>query len=455
MEKFDIGIIGAGPAGYVAAIYAAGAGKRVAVIEKGHIGGTCLNRGCIPTKALLASIEALTCIKEGPSLGIDVSSYKINFEAINRRKQDVVKKLRAGIETLFKARKIELISGTARLSGIDTIEAAGRDIKASAVLIATGSDPIEIPAFKFNHKTIISSDDALELEAVPKSMLIIGAGAVGCEFAAIYNNLGCAVTLVEMADEILPNTDREIAKRLNHSLVKKGINIFVSTKVERLTEQDGAVLAVLSSGKEVLFDKALVCVGRRPKIGNIGLEEAGILVKDGKIAADEYMRTNVKNIYTAGDVTSRYQLAHVASYEGILACDNMFGMQRSADYSAVPSCIYTDPEIASVGLSEKAARENGYDAKVARFPLLSLARAQIGARTEGLVKLVGDKNTDKLLGAHIFGHDATNLIAEAVLAIKKGLTVHELGETIHAHPTYSEAIMEASHVFGGRPIHTL
>ena len=455
METYDIAIIGAGPGGYVAAIYAARSGKKVAVIEKDQLGGTCLNKGCIPTKALLSSIEVLNQIKEGASFGIDCESYRVNFERINKRKDEIVKKLRQGIDTLFKARKVSLLKGSAKLTGANTIDVSGKLIEAKDIIIATGSSPLEIPAFKFNHKTILSSDDILELAQIPASLLIIGGGAIGCEFGTIYNALGCKVTIIEMMEEILPNLDKEVAKKFNLIVRKKGVDILTGVKVEELRPKEDRMSARLSSGEERVADKVLVCVGRRPNSDGIGVEGLGIAAKNGKILNDERMRTNLPGIYAIGDVTGRFQLAHVASYEGIIACKNIFGNEKKADYRSVPSCIYTEPEIASVGLSEQAAIDAGFDTKIARFPFSALGKAHAIGKTEGFVKLVGDRKTARILGLHILGADATNLIAEGVLAIKKGLTVEEVSETIHAHPTLAEGLMEACHIFQEKGIHVL
>jgi len=455
VSKFDVAILGAGPGGYVAAIYLARAGKSVAVIEKDQLGGTCLNKGCIPTKALLSSVETLSQIKESALFGIDVASYKINFEKINSRKEEVVRKLRQGIETLFKARKITLINGAGKLTGTNQIEVSGRRVEAKDIIIASGSSPLEIPAFKFNHTSIISSNDILRLKEVPSGLIIIGGGAIGCEFAAIYNSLGSSVTIIEMMDEILPNMDREVARRLNLTLKKRGIKILTSAKVEQLKEKDGRVSAILSSGEELAADKALISVGRRPDSDNLGVEGLGIKLERARIPADSHMRTNIPNIYAIGDVVGRSQLAHVASYEGIIASRNICGQECQADYKAVPSCIYTDPEIASVGLSEEAAKNSGLDIKVARFPYMALGKANIIAKIEGFVKLIGEKKSGRILGVHMFGADATNLIAEAVLAIRKGVSVGDLGDTIHAHPTLAEGLMEACHIFEDKGIHTL
>lgn len=455
MDRFDVAILGAGPGGYVAAIYLARLGKSVAVVEKEFVGGTCLNRGCIPTKALLSSVEVLSQIKEGHSFGIEAASYKINFEKINSRKDEIVKKLRQGIETLFKARKIALFNGAGSLTGLNEISVLDKRIQAGAIIIATGSSPLEIPAFKFDHANIISSDDILRLKEPPESLIIIGGGAIGCEFAVIYNALGSKVAIIEMMDEILPNMDRETAKKLNIALKKKGIRVLTATKVERLKRLDGKVIAALSSGEELAAEKALVCVGRRPDSADLGLEGLGIKAERSRIVVDERMRASAPGIYAIGDVAGKFQLAHVASYEGIIAAKNILGEDKKADYRAVPGCIYTDPEVASVGLSEEAAKAAGLDIKVARFPYMALGKANVISKTEGFVKLIGDKKTSRLLGAHILGADATNLIAEAALAIKKDLSVEEIGDTIHAHPTLAEGLMEAAHIFSDKGIHVL
>jgi dihydrolipoamide dehydrogenase len=454
LEKHDVAIIGTGPGGYVAAIYLARLGKKVAVIEKDRLGGVCLNRGCIPTKALLSSVRALCTIKEASSYGIDVDGYKIDFDKINNRKDAIVQKLRQGIGALFKARKILLIDGNARLTGAHEIDVSGKRIEADNIIVATGSSPFEVPAFRFDHKNIISSDDILEARQIPSSLIIIGGGVIGCEFATIYTALGCNVTVIEMMSEILPNIDGELAKRARLSLEKKTIRFMVGKKVERINKEEDRVSAILSSGEEISADKVLVCIGRTPNSADLGLQELGIKMQGGRISVDEYMKTNIPNIYAIGDVVGKYQLAHVASYEGVIASRNICGEEKKADYKAVPSCIYSEPEIASVGFSEQAARGSGLDIKIARFPFTALGKANATSKTEGFVKLIGDRS-GRILGIHILGEDATNLIAEGVLALKEGLSVEEVGETIHAHPTFSEGLMEACHIFTDRGIHTI
>ncbi|MDD5449538.1 MAG: dihydrolipoyl dehydrogenase [Candidatus Omnitrophica bacterium] len=455
MEKYDIAVIGAGPGGYIAAIYAARAGKSVAVIEKDQLGGACLNRGCIPTKAILSSLEVLYAVKESASFGIDVPSCKINFEKIKSRKDEIVKKLRQGIAALFNARKIALFTGPGRLAGPGEIEVGGASIRAKDIIIATGSSPLEIPAFEFNHTTIISSDDLLELKDVPQSLLIIGGGAIGCEFAAMYNAMGSKVAIVEQLPEILPSMDAEIAKRLGLILKKRGVEILTGVKAERLIQKEGRLSAVLSSGRELAAEKALICVGRSPNSSGFGLENQGIRAQRGRICVDEYMRTNLPNTYAIGDVAGKFQLAHTASYEGITACRNILGEGIKADYRAVPNCIYTSPEAAGVGMTEEQAKTAGIKTKVCKFPFSALGKANVVSRTEGFVKLVGETPGGRILGVHILGHGAATLIAEAALAVKQGLSARQVADTIHAHPTFSEGLMEACHMFEDKAIHTI
>lgn len=454
-RKHDVAIIGSGPGGYVAAIYLARSGKSVAVIEKDQLGGVCLNKGCVPTKTLISSIDVLNHVKDASAFGIDVASYKINFNKINKRKEEVVNKLRQGITTLFKVRKISFFNAEARLKGPNEIEAGPDIIAAKAIIVATGSRPFENSVLKFNHKNIISSDDILQLDKIPASLTVVGGGAIGCEFAAIYSALGSRVTIIEMMDEILPAMDREFSRKLRQILEKKGIEIITGVKVEELKDTGNEVSAVLSSGKRIVCEKALLCAGRRPNSEGLGLEALGVKTDSGRILVDGYMRTSAPDIYAIGDVVNKYQLAHVASYEGIVAAKNICGIDKEADYTAVPSCVYTDPELASVGMSEESAKANGFDVKISKFPFLALGRSNAISKTEGFVKLVGDKKTGRILGAGILGHDAANIIAEAVLAVKSNLTAEELGDMIHAHPTLAEGLMEACHVFSDKGIHVL
>jgi dihydrolipoamide dehydrogenase len=440
MTRYDIAIIGAGPGGYVAALYAAGFGKKVLVIEKGPLGGVCLNWGCIPTKTLMASADMLGHMKRAKEFGIDLSSFKADYATIKARKDSVVEGLKKGIEELFKAKKIELKRGRGRLLAGNAIEVGGKNIEADNIIIATGSRPAEIPGFRFDGKRILSSADILDMESLPKKMLIIGGGVNGCEYAYTFNSLGVEVTLVELLDRLLPTIDREPAKLLESSLKKAGVRVMTRTK-----------LSEAPSG----YDRIVVCVGRKGNIEDLGLEEAGVKAERGRITVDNRMETNAKGIYAIGDVVGGHLLAHVASREGIVACRNIMGRDSRMDYSNVPLCIYTDPEIALTGLSPDEARERGIAAKTVKFPFRSLGKARAIGETVGFVKLTGDPETGRMLGAQIVGHKATELIAEASLAVKQKARIEDLCDLMHAHPTLSEAVPEAAYLYSGYPVHSL
>ena len=472
MNSYDIVIIGSGPGGYVAAIRASQLGAKVAVVEKDRLGGVCLNRGCIPTKAIISSIELFTSIKGAENFGIEVKDCRLDYSRVLARKNAIVERLRNGVAALLKARKIDLISGNGRLTGIKELEVESegdkRAIKFSNVIIATGSRPLELPFFKFDGKKIVSSSDLLQQESIPESLLIVGAGVVGCEFASIYKAAGSEVTLVEMMGQILPAEDREVARRLAAAFKKEGVKVLTGTRIEKLEVSGEKVIAKLvplrrdeiptgrgpAEGEENLeAEMALVCVGRALNSGELGLETLGIKQAQGKILVDEYLQTNVPGIYAIGDVIGGPLLAHVASYEGILAAENIMGKAEKKDYSVVPNCIFTHPGVATVGLTEEAAREAGYDVKVGKFPFSALGKAQAMGQTEGFVKIIGDNSTEAILGCVIMGPGASSPIGEAALAIKLEATVAELAHTIHAHPTLSEGIMEAAEDFYGQAIH--
>jgi len=424
MTKYDIAIIGAGPGGYVAAIYAQTQGKKVLLIEKGAIGGVCLNRGCIPTKALISSLDT-----------------KLDFPSMMDRKKQVVNNLRSGVESLLKAKAVEIKRGSAKLVDKNIIEIENEKIESKAIIIATGSRPIELPSFKFDGKKILSSDHMLELKELPKKILIVGGGYIGCEFGYIYSSLGVEVTIVEMMDRLLPNMDRELSKNMELLLKRKKVKILTKTKADESLKDS--------------FDKILVCVGRKPVTEGLGLDSLGIKTEKNFIVVNEFLKTNIDNIYAIGDVIGNYMLAHVASHEGIKACENIMGMNTPMDYSAVPGCVYTKPEIASVGLTKEEAESKGYKVKVAKFPFTASGKAQATGKTNGFVKMVADGEKDIILGVHIVGSDATNLIAEATLMVKFKMKVKDVADTIHAHPTLPEALMETCFSLSGKPIHTL
>jgi len=455
MDKYDLAIIGSGPCGYVASIKAAQLGLKVCVFEKERLGGVCLNWGCIPTKALLASSMALYNIERSAEFGIKVKDYNIDFPAVQERKNKIVKKLTSGIEMLMKARKIEVKRACAEIKDATHIVAKDTEIEAKNILIATGSVPFEIAGMAFDSRCILSSSDVLGLKKIPKSIIIVGGGVIGCEFASIFRTFGSEITIVEMMEQLLPNEDREIARKIEQVFKKKGINVFTETKVEKVVKKDAGANAILSNGKTLSGEKILICVGRTPNSKGIGIEAMEIECSKGWIKVDGAFRTNIRNIYAAGDVKGGVLLAHVASREGIAAVESICGNEARLDYNVVPNCIFTHPEIASVGLSEKMAKAKGFDSRFRKFLFSAIGKAHILGETDGFIKLVVDNNTDKILGAQIIGPHATELIAELSPCIQFGVTSEALAKVIHAHPTLSEVIQEASEAVHNRAIHSL
>ncbi len=465
-EEFDLIIIGSGPGGYVAGIRAGQLGMKVAVVEKDpKFGGTCLHRGCIPTKALLHTASVLDEIREAGSLGIQVGDPVLDIVKAQERKQKVVDGNARGIEALFKKNKVTGLHGFGRMTGPNEVEVEGADgakttYGARFVLIATGSVPRDVPIAPTDGKVVVNSDHILELREVPKSLAVLGAGAVGTEFASIYHSFGSKVTLIEMLPRVLPIEDEEVSAELEKQLRRRGIEVLTGTKmagVEQVeVEGKPGVRLRLEGGKKdvVEAEMLLVAIGRRPVTENLGLEALGIQMERGYIQVNPYMQTAVPHIYAIGDVVPTPWLAHVASFEGILAAEHMAGEKvRAINYDRVPSCTYCEPEVASVGLTEAKARERGYDVAVGKFPLTALGKAKILGKTAGFVKVVREKKYDEILGVHIIGAHATDLIAEACVALQMEGTDEELMRTMHAHPTLSEAVMEAAHAAHGQPIH--
>lgn len=453
-------IIGAGPGGYVAAIRAAQLGAQVTVVEDTEVGGTCLNRGCIPTKAIIASTEMLEKIKDFQEYGLEIKGeVSASLDRIIERKEKVVGTLVKGIKGLFKGLGIELIEGRGKVLGSGKVRAtlkdgAQKEKDADKIIIATGSRPLKIPAFPFDGKSILSSDDILGLKEIPKSLIIIGAGVIGCEFATIFRSLGTEITIVEMLPHSVSTEDEEISEVLERELKKRKIKLILNTKVEKVIRENGDVVATLTDGSEIRAEKILVSIGRAFNTDNIGLEESGINKgKRGEILVNERMETNIPGIYAIGDVIGGMMLAHVASAEGLIAVENALGGNRGMDYRVVPSGIFTSPEIGSVGLREKDAIQKGYDIKIGRFPFRALGKAHASGEIAGMVKIIVDAKDDKVLGVHIIGPHATDLVHEAALAMKMGATAKDIAYTIHAHPTFSEAIMEASEDVHGMAIH--
>lgn len=454
MRTYDVAIIGSGPGGYVAGLYAARHKLNVCVIEKDLAGGTCLNRGCIPTKSLLNSVSIFSRIKNAAVHGVKVEGCTIDLGVMMSRKNEVVTRLRTGIETLFRGSKVELIRGAARITGPGTISAGALEgVKAKYIIIASGSSVMELPGIKIDEKDILSSDGILNIGSVPKSLAIIGGGVIGCEFACLFAKLGTKVTIIEMTERLIPGQSREISKKLELILKKSGVDVYCSSKVEAV-DKSGTIGINISGGRRVEAEKVLVSVGRRSNTSGLGLEEMGIAVNKGRIVVDDYLRTAAADIYAIGDCVAGPLLAHKASYDATVAIDNITGKNRKADYSNIPSCIWTDPEIASVGLSEEEAKATYPDARIAKFPYLASGKAYLEGETEGFVKIIGTAKGE-ILGVEIFGKDACNLIGEATLARTAGVNIADWSRVVHGHPTLSEVLQEAAHVFCGTPIHSV
>ena len=461
-EEFDLIIIGSGPGGYVAGIRAGQLGLKAAVVEKDpKYGGTCGLRGCIPTKALLHTAAVLDEIREANDLGVQVAEPTLDIVKAQERKQKVVDSNAKGIDFLFKKNKVTGLHGVGRITGPHEVEVEGQDGKktygAKFIIIATGSVPRDISIAPADGERILNSDHILELRQVPGSLAVLGAGAVGTEFASIYASFGTKVTLVEMLPRCLPIEDEEVSAELQRALRKRGLDVLTGTTLKSAERTEGGVKLNLEGGKKnaVEAELLLVAIGRKPVTENLGLEALGVELERGYVKVDlATMQTAVPHIYAIGDVINTPWLAHVASSEGILAVEHMAGQTvRPINYDRVPSCTYCEPEVASVGLTEAKARERGYDVQTGKFPLTALAKARILGKTAGFVKVVREKKYDELLGIHIVGAHATDLIAEACVALQMEGTDEELFRTMHAHPTLSEAVMEAAHAAHGQAIH--
>ena len=467
--SYDVVVIGAGTGGYVAAIRAAQLGKTVAVVEKQKaLGGTCLIWGCIPTKALLEHAHALKVIQAAQEWGVTIApgAPAVDMRQVHARKDTVVGGLTRGIEFLFKKNKIEWIKGTARLAGggrVDVVDGRTETLQATDIIVATGSAPRGVPGIAIDRARIITSDEAIHLAEVPRSLAILGGGAVGVEFASIFRRFGSEVTIVELLPRLVPLEDEAISAELEKSFRKQGIRVLTGTRVTGAIAATGGVTieAETPDGKteSLAADILLVATGRAPVTSGLGVEALGIRMDKGYIRVDPLYRTSVPNVAAIGDVITvdgapHPQLAHVSSAEGILVAERLAGRDvRPLNYDHVPSCTYCDPEIGSVGLTEAEARARGYDVRVGSFPFGVLGRAKMAGETEGFVKIVADTRYDEILGVHMIGPRSTELVAEAVLALRLECTVEELVQTIHAHPTFSEALGEAAHATHGAAIH--
>ena len=463
-NQYDVVVIGSGPGGYVAGIRAGQLGLKVAVVETDpFLGGTCLHRGCIPTKALLENAEVWHKIQKAKEFGITVGDVTLDFGGVQSRKSDVVKKNTSGIEFLFKKNKVEKVSGFGRLAGPGVVEvtAEGQDtrkLNTKNIILAMGSVPKDLPHVKADGKRILNSDHILEITEVPKSMLVIGAGAVGCEFASIFARFGTKVTVVEMLPQLLPLEDADIAKEFTRLFKKQGIEPHTEAKLEGCKVHENGVTSTitLKNGKQITVESEIVlsAVGRGPVTEGVGIEKTKIKVDRGYLQVDSHMRTAEPNVYAIGDIVPTPLLAHVASAEGILAVEQIAGLSvRPINYDHTPNATYSEPEVASVGLTEAKAKERGYEVKIGKFPFTANSKAKILGESGGLVKYVTDAKYDELLGVHIVGPRATEMIAEACTALELEATSESIARTIHAHPTLSEAMMEAAEDVHGHSIH--
>ncbi|MEO8434258.1 MAG: dihydrolipoyl dehydrogenase [Pyrinomonadaceae bacterium] len=464
-EQFDVTVIGSGPGGYVAAIRAAQLGLKAAIVEKDkRLGGTCTLRGCIPTKQLLMSAHIYEQMQHAADFGVQASGIQLAFADVQKRKDKVVMKNSKGIEFLMKKNSITRFNGTGRLALPGKVEVTGEDgkkqiINTRNIIIASGSVVRPIPGFDTDGERVVNSDHILELKEVPKSLIVMGAGAVGVEFASVYSRFGAETTIVELLPRLVPLEDEEVSKDLERAFRKRGIKSQVDTKLEKLEKTDKSVVVSGKTAKgeavKLEAEMLLVAVGRMAYTEGLGLEGTKIKVERGFIQVDEYQQTGEKGVYAIGDVVPTPLLAHLASKEGIVAVEHMSGQKdvRPINLRLVPNCIYCDPEVASVGLTEAKAREQGYDVTVGKFPFSASGKARILGEEEGFVKVVSEKKYDEILGVHIIGPHATELIAEACVAMQLESTAEELGRTMHAHPTVAEAVMEAAEGVHGLTIH--
>jgi len=455
---YDVIVLGSGPGGYPAAIRASQLGKKVAIVERESLGGICLNWGCIPTKALLKSAQVFEYAKHAADYGVEVNDPKQNFGNIIKRSRGVADKMNKGVQFLMKKNKIDVVMGTGKLIAPNKLEVTAADgkkqaLEAKNIIIATGARARELPALKLDGKKIVGYRDAMNLPEQPKSIIVVGSGAIGTEFAYFYNSLGTKVTIVEFLPRIVPVEDEEISKELDKNFKKQGIAIMVNSEVTSVdTSGNGVKATVKTQEGEVILeaDILLSAVGITANIENIGLEELGIKTDKGRIIVDANQQTNVPGVYSIGDCTPQQALAHKATKEGINAAEHIAGQKiEPVDYNNVPGCTYCSPEIASVGYTEKAAKDAGYEIKVGKFPFVASGKAVSAGAPEGFVKIIYDAKYGELLGCHMIGYNVTEVIAEVVTARKLETTAHEILNAIHPHPTISEAVKEATAVAYG------
>ncbi|MDD5260185.1 MAG: dihydrolipoyl dehydrogenase [bacterium] len=445
-EVFDLAIIGAGPGGYTAAIRASQLGARVVVVESLQLGGVCLNWGCIPTKTIIENLKTVKKAREIAAPGIENT---VTLERLFQRKDTVINNLRKGLETLFKTHKISLVSGSAQVQDANTIVVQDnkspdkRLFEAKNIIIATGSRPVVLPVLKTDGRYIINSDQIFNLAKLPVSVLIVGGGAIGCEFAQIFLDLGVQVHLVELTSQILPEADEEIAKLLAVGMSRNGIKIYTGVSVSDVSKEQDGITVTFSNKEKITVDLVVTVVGRQANIDNLGLEQAGIAVERGRIKVNQRLETTVKNIYAIGDCVNGPMLAHKASYDAVIAVENIIGREKQeADYTALPKCIFSAPEIGMVGQREQEAKSAGA-VKIGKFPFAALGKAQAAGDTRGFVKIVAQAETGKIIGGHIIGPQATELINQVALAMANKMTTKQFAQAVFAHPTMSEAVKEA------------
>jgi dihydrolipoamide dehydrogenase len=456
-KNFDLVVIGAGPGGYVAAIKASQGGKSVALIEKGDMGGTCLNVGCIPTKTLIASALMLSKVKHAADFGIETGPVSFDYSKMTERKDGVTSGIRKSLTGLIQSNGITIIRGKAEFTSPNEVKVIGEDsglIHFESAIIATGSIPLDIPAFPCDHEKIFNSSSILEMTTLPKKIAIIGGGYIGCEFASLFAELGVHVTLIEALPSLLAAQGGQIADTVSRAFKKKRVEIKTGAFVEGIDTEGEGVTVRLKGEESISSDLALVSIGRKIFTEGLGLEKAGVVTGErGEITVDDSLVTSVPSIYAIGDVTGKLQLAHVASHQGVVAACNILGEKRRMHYNAIPAVIFTHPEIAMVGMTLEEAKATGVEVSIGKFPFLALGKSVAANDTEGFAQVITDKKTGKILGAQVVGHEAATLIAEMAVAITHELTVDCIEETVHAHPTLSEAWHEAALLAKDAPIH--
>lgn len=469
--EYDLVILGGGTGGYVAAIRASQLGLKTAIVEKGKLGGTCLHKGCIPSKALLRSAEVFATAKKSEEFGVETKDVKLNFLNVQKRKTSIVDQLHQGVQQLMKKGKIDIYEGFGRILGPSIFSPMPGTISVEMnngeenemlipknVIIATGSRPRSLDGLDIDGESILSSDEALELTNLPQSVIIVGGGVIGIEWASMLSDFGVDVTIIEYADRILPTEDEEISKEMNRLMTKKGVKIYTSTKVlpETINKENGVFVQAESKGEkqEFIAEQMIVSVGRKPNVEGIGLENTDIQIEEGYINTNQFYQTKESHIYAIGDVIGGLQLAHVASHEGIVAVEHIAGKNPlPMNNTLISKCIYSSPEVASVGYTEGEAKEKGYNVKIGKFPFKAIGKALVYGESDGFVKLVVDVETDDILGVHMIGPHVTDMISEAGLAMVLDATPWEVSRTIHPHPTLSEVIGEAALAVDGKAIH--